>query len=208
MRTIEIKVYSFDELNEEAKETALYNFKPCIDFIYDDARQTILNACELLGLKTSSNSWLEPDLNCIDDNIMNLSGLRLRKYFLNNFELYKGKHYNVKANKPIKHNRVVTKGPFKTGNYFVAYYSAIQKEACSILTGMCYDDYFLRPIYDLIAFKDKNLKNKTFEDVIIDCFHSLEKTLKSEEEYSYSEEGKTEEIIANDYEFLEDGSIY
>jgi len=208
MKTLEIQIFSFEELKEESKKTAIANYQPITDFIWEDAKNTIIAACEFLGIKTGRNSFFDPYLDNIDDNIMQLSGLRLRKYFLNNFELYKGKYYNVKANKPIKHKRIVNLGPYKSGNYFVGYYSAIQKEHSCILTGMCYDDDFLKPIYDLIEFKNPLLKNVTFEDVINDCFHNLKKVLESEEDYYNSIEGRTEEIEAKELEFLEDESIY
>jgi len=218
MKTIELKIYSFSELSEEAQQKAISNYRnngiDC-QYIYDEAYQTIKKANELFNIKEGRNSWLVFSLSHIDDNIMNLKGLRLRKYLINNFELYKGKFYAaIGDNRIINHPCIkvhkydMNKGARVSSSNF--YYSRIQKENSCILTGVCYDDSFLGPMYDFINdyrnFPSANYQ--TFEDIIQYCFDSLKKDLESEEEYRNSDEAIKEEIEANEYEFTEDGKIY
>jgi hypothetical protein len=217
MKTIELNIYSFNELSTEAKQTVIENYKSNglnTDGIYHDAIETVKKAIDLFNIKTT-NSWFEANLNNIDDNIMQLKGLRLRKWFLNNFgsELYKRKFYtSIGDNKIINHPCIkiniydTNKGARVSSSNF--YYSRIQKDNCCVLTGVCYDDDFLQPIYELIEFKNKNLKNTTFEDVINDCFYSLDKSVQNEVDYNYTDEAIIEHIEANEYSFLENGEQY
>ena len=93
------------------------------------------------------------------------------------------------------------------GKVSVSYYSNIQKESknCN-LTGMCYDDDMLKPIYDFLELR--NFDTTNFEDLLNSCFDAMRKTLKDEEEYMYTDEYISEEIISNDYEFTENGNIF
>lgn len=90
------------------------------------------------------------------------------------------------------------------------YYSRIQKENCCILTGMCYDDDFLKPIYDFVYnFREFPSANyQTFEDLIQYCFDSLKSSIESEIEYRESREAIEEEIQENCMEFTEDGNEF
>ena len=74
------------------------------------------------------------------------------------------------------------------------------------LTGMCYDDDMLKPIYDFLELR--NFDTTNFEDLLNSCFDAMRKTLKDEEEYMYTDEYISEEIISNDYEFTENGNIF
>lgn len=210
MKTIEIQIYKFAELSEDAQKTAISiirNEGVNVDFIYDDAYQTVKKACDLFGIKEGRSSCLDCSMDHIDDNILNLKGLRLRTYILNNFELWKGKYYNVNLNKPVKHKRV-TSQTFKNGNTHVAYYSAIQKTNSCILTGVCYDDDFLQPVYEFLDWKLRPDYNTymDFETLMNECFENLRKSIESETEYRNSDEAIIEDIEAND--FTEDGKLY
>lgn len=94
-RTIRVKVYKFNELSNEAKQKAINEARRNVDtsFIYDDAHETVKAFHNVFGTKEGGRSWLDANTGHIDDNIMNLKGLRLRTYVINNFwsELYKGK---------------------------------------------------------------------------------------------------------------------
>jgi len=210
MQTKRIKVYSFDELSPEAQEAALdyarrtEAVQDC-SFFFDDAYETVKKFNDLFGTSEGHREWTDYRTDNIDDNVLNLSGPRLLSYLWNNYgrELYKGKYYTVKTHRPLKHRRVRSK-TLSNGNFFNAYYSAIQLENSCVLTGMCYDDDMLQPIYDFMSKPD----NRTFEDLLSECFDSLKSALQSEEEYHYSDEGVQEYLTANNYQFLKDGTIF
>ena len=117
--------------------------------------------------------------------------------------LFKGKFYSCKSDKQIKHKRIESifyKNSERWGNY---YYSAITFENSCVLTGMCYDDDILNPIYKFIQHPNNST---TFEELLNECIENMGKVLRTEEDYMYSPEYITEEIEANEYEFTEDGT--
>lgn len=205
MRTIEIKVYQFNELSDSAKQHALNKYLQHEDFSYlwDDAISTIRAFCDRTSIRTSRNSWAEPSFSHIDDAILELSGVRLRTYFLNNFDfLYKRryiKHFDCHKN----HKNIVNKTAQSTGRQYSFYKSRLWvDDTCCVLTGMCYDDDFLRPIYNFL----RSPNNNNFEDVIYDCFHSLVKTVEYGIELNSTMDSFEEHCAANDYEFDERGN--
>lgn len=221
MKTIELTLFKFSELSESAKETAIQEYaNDCqhdIQFIYDDAHKTVTEFVELFGLKGGSRSWLDFNTNNIDDYIVSLKGLRLRKYLINNYwdKLYQGKfRASIGDNKVIKHRNIKTnyydmsKGALVSSSNF--YYSTIFFECSCPLTGMCYDMDILDPILNIINnYNPKIHENMDFEDIINECSSSIRKTLKDEEEYIQSEEYIKELLSDNSDEiFYEDGTKY
>lgn len=220
MKTIEIQVYSFNELSQKAKEVAINNYRSKgveTDFIYDDAYQTIKKANELFNISEGRNNWLDFSLNNIDDNILELKGLRLRTYLINNFgdQLYKRKFYtSIGDNKIINHPCIkvnkydMNKGARVSSSNF--YYSRIQKTNSCVLTGVCYDDDFLQPIYNFIDNYKNFPSNKyqTFEYLIEYCFDSLKKSIDNEVDFRNSDEAISEDLEANNYQFLESGELF
>jgi hypothetical protein len=219
MKTIRIKIYKFDELNENAKQNAIENYRNNnldFDFIYYDAEKTVEAFCEAFKVNTGNHSWLDCNTNNIDNDILNLTGLRLRKYILNNFgeTLYKRKYLKhgelVNERKPFHRmmkQSEITNNCSNKGKFSISYYSNIQKEAknCN-LTGMCYDDNMMQPIYDFLELRSFDSTN--FDDLLNACFDAIRKTLKDEEEYMYTDEYISEEILANDFEFTQDGKQF
>lgn len=211
MRTIEINAYSYNELNEKAKQNAIYNYLKNADnsYIYEDFINTINKFNELFNL-TSGNTYFHYTIN-LNTEVINLTGLRLRKYIINNFgfALFKPKYIkNLKENtKPINHKRIRVK-EYKNGNFSNTYYSAINTAIDCNLTGVYTDYEILKPIHDFIEYKDtKNYFYTDFEELISDCFQNLEKALKIEEEYINSEEYILENFEINGFEFDEQGNI-
>lgn len=219
MRTIRTKIYKFEELNEDAKSNAIRHYQNNIlsfDFIYSDAEKTVDAFCNAFNVKSGSRSWLDCNTSNIDDDILNLNGLRLRKYILNNFgdTLFKRKYLKHgelrESRKPyhrmMKQIEITSNCPNK-GKISVSYYSNIFKVAqnCN-LTGMCYDDDMMQPIYDFLNLRSFDSTN--FEDLLNNCFDAMCKTLKDEEDYMYTDEYIIEEINSNDYEFTENGNIF
>jgi len=210
MQTKRIKVYSFDELSADAQQAAIDNARDKglhedASYFYEESYETVKVFNDLFGTTEGRREWTDYSTGEIDDDILNLSGTRLLAYLWNNYKtsLFKGKYYSVKANHPLKHRRVKST-TFKNGNTFNGYYSAIQLEHSCVLTGMWCDDAMLQPIYDFMSKPD----NRTFEDLLSECFDSLKSALQSEEEYHYSDEGVQEYLTANNYQFLKDGTIF
>lgn len=206
MKTIEINLYSFDELSDKAKENAMNKYYDNKDFYYiwDDAHKTVKEFCEKTIVRTSINSWLEPNFNHIEDDIINLKGVRLMKYFINNFDfLYKPK-YLKSYNEHKEHRMIQNKIAINTKSKYSFATSNIQKETSCNLTGVCYDDDLLDPIYKFI----QNPKdNKNFEDIICECFYSLKNSIENEIEANQTIESFAELCEANDYYFTEQGEM-
>jgi len=222
MKTIikEIKVYSFDELSEDSQAIAVDNLRAKgidTDYIYDEAYKTVKKFNDLFNIKSPHNSWLEFSTSHIDDNIIELKGLRLRKWIINNFgnELYTRKFYNsIGDNRIIKHPCIkvhmfdINKGARVSSSNF--YYSRIQKTNSCVLTGVYYDDVILEPIYDLIQYTNRKDYNsyQDFDSLIRECFAKLEQCIENEVESIQTFEYLREEFIENGQEFTEDGEIY
>jgi hypothetical protein len=211
MKTIEVTIYKFEELNSAAQDRAINDYSSKgidVDYIYDDSYKTVKEFNQLFNLNEGRNSWLYLNTGNIEDSILELTGLRLQKYIYNNFgyKLFKGKYFgSLKLNNIIYHPRIRSK-QLSNGKVFNPYYSGIIKENCCVLTGVCYDNDILQPIYDFL--KLRNFDNTNFEDLLQNCYDSLKKSIDSEIEYSYSEESIKENIIANDYDFLSTGEKY
>lgn len=219
MKTVTIKLYEFNELSEEAKQKAIDSYNKHYPFdsqwFYDDALNTVEEFCKLSGVKTGRDSWLNPKTSHFDDNILDLCGLRLRTWLINNWGwwLYKrkylghGKGENVP--KPDVHHRMIKwKQARKDQQWYRMYYSNIQQDTCCALTGVCYDDDFLAPLYEFIDNYDAAKHGLTdFGHLIDECFSSLETTLKNEKEYHESDEAVIERIEENDIMFFQDGRI-
>lgn len=224
MRTIRRKVYKFSELSEQAKEKAVNNFRKNgidTDYIYDEAYQTVKEFHKLFGTSEGRSTWLECNTDSIDDNILQLKGVRLRTYLLNNFgdSLYSGKYYNSwSSDKKLFHKKVTSRftelrGRGEDSTYYWNVYYGLPlvpyNHSCE-LTGVCYDEDLLQPIYDFIekGHNTDSFKYVTLQMLLDDCFESLERSLEDEVESRNSDEAIIEEIEANEYEFLQDGSRF
>jgi hypothetical protein len=198
-RTICKTVYKFDELSDKAKEKALEWARTSLDYGRSDENADTLKAfCDIFPVKVKSweYGWgtnISYSLTC-DDEVENLSGIRLAKYIWNNYkaDIYKGKYYS-------------TKGQYIDGKYTYKYrHSKIILEASCALTGYCIDEDILQPIYDFL----KNPKaGVTFAELIDDCLHAWLKACEDDYEAYYSDESLADHITANEYEFYEDGEI-
>ena len=209
MRVIEIVAYKFDELSEKAKQKAINQERENVDtaFIYDDAHKTVEAFHEIFGTKEGRNSWLDVRASHLDDNLMNLKGLRLRTYILNNFgsQLQKGKYYSLWSKTEMSYKHYKDGYPVLKSKH-----SKVLFERECVLTGMCYDDSLLQPIYEFLDWKLRPDYNTymDFETLVGDCFASLTKDVESEAEARSEEAALIETITSNGYEFTEDGEIY
>jgi len=189
-----IAIYQFSELSENVKQKVVENFDTELihtDHIYYDAQETFKQFNENIAYKLK---YMENE---------DITGLRLHKWILNNLydDLFKPKFINS-IKKIIKHKRLKN-NYYKNGNVSSFYYSAINVNNCCVLTGVCYDEDILKPMYQFLN-KPYDI---TFRQLINDCKENLEKSLQSELDYLTSEEGIIDHISCNDYIFTENGNI-
>ena len=84
-------LYSFDELSEDAKSRAKDNItnEYWAEWIFSDAHETLVKFCDIFNIDYRNIDYLEPYRNEYtikqDEDILNLSGLRLHKYLINNY---------------------------------------------------------------------------------------------------------------------------
>lgn len=188
-----LKLFTFNELSENAKAKALNDFNYSeynFDYIDDDANNT---------LKVFKDTFENNDSN------ENITGFRLAKWIINNYYDILFKPYfigSVKKDAAIYHKRIKTT-KYKNGNIRNFYYSAIKKTDSCVLTGVCYDDDILAPIYEFL----KNPYDINFDKLISYCLDSLEKSIQSEIDYNYTDEAKAEYLNENDYYFTVDGKM-
>lgn len=193
-----VNIYSFNELSELAKQKAINNIRYTIDnsYIYYEAEQTVKAFEKYFPTNSKgNNSWLKCNV-IADDNVLELIGIRLRTYLINNFGyiLFKGKYFGkliTLENGERKH---------------VKRYSRVIFENCCNLTGVCYDDDMLSPIYDFL--KGKNYQNYNFQELMEECYYNLEKTLENECDYMNTDEYLAEFLESNNYEFEENGELF
>ena len=219
MRTIETKLFEFNELSDESKENALNEIREnhiFIGHIIDDAHETFLEFCKIFPVVWSNMDYedsyrSEFSIN-LEDSILDLNGIRLQKYIWNNFKkyLYKGKYYgcvenDIKYNHPrVKSRELTSAGRLK--NWHNPYFSAITLDNSCVLTGVCYDDSILEPIYDFLNGTPNN--NIDFDTLLNDCINSLLSDVQLEIDYRYSDKGIIDQILGNEYEFDENGKLF
>jgi hypothetical protein len=209
MRTIELTLFNFDELSEDAQQTALDNVNLSIEteFISEDVRSVLDAFCKIFPVE-----WKEYDIFnahfslkfTANDDVLKLSGIRLLRYLENNYlpQIRKGKYRSSKTT--YKHPCIkITK--LSNGRTFSAFHSRIffEYDNCP-LTGMYMDYDILEPI---LKFR-KEPKNIDFKELINDCFYSLIFAARKRAEYYETDEAKREYIASNAYVFTEDGEIY
>jgi hypothetical protein len=210
MKTIELKIYSFEELDQQAQQNAIDHAREnqYHDFIYEEAYNTVKKFNEIFNTLEGSNSWLDHCTRYIDDNILNLTGNRLRTYILNNYEyaIYKRKFLGSSKNEEcnLRPHRMKKFNKNHKGNTYCFYFSNIQETTDCTLTGMCYDHSILNPIYDFI----RKPRNISFKQLLNECFDNLKTDIEEEIYYKNSDECIKEEIIENEYEFYKNGKIY
>lgn len=214
MRTVRTKVYKFNELNEDAKQKAINWYRNGSDDAHIWAHEIIASVekmCELFNLKTGTQ-WDDIRTSHIDDNILELSGIRLYKYIINNYwsGLYKRKYLKaIGDNKIIKHPMSKThffdmsKGARVNSSNFI--YSNIQFDNSCPLTGVCFDNNILQPVYDFLKHPNKST---TFADLISEIEYAITKAFNSNEEWVNSDEYISETIEANEYEFTAEGNRF
>jgi hypothetical protein len=215
MRTVRTKVYKFNELSKPAQHVAMdwWREGETYDWIYDQAWTSIEKFADIFDIKIKAFDYQEMYRSewrfDMQDDILELSGQRLATYIWNNYKskLYKGKYYGcVEADKYIQHPRIRSKQLTNKGrlkNWFNPYYSAVTLDHSCVLTGWCYDDSLLEPIYEFLDKPD----SRDFKELLQDCLYAVAKDVRAEVEASGEDSNVADTIMANDYEFTKDGRL-
>lgn len=206
MKEIMVKLYSFDELSDDAKENAIEKARERNCAWYWDSVQMEIDALSdiayTLGankkvnyeFSTCSPSYIEFSFGDIADD---LKDIRALKYIYNNFisPFVKGKYYS-------------TNGKYINGKYtYKKHYSKAIKEFSSV-SGL-YIDFVVHDIY--LEYVENIKKHVSFSvaDFIEDVENRLCKTiLEAAESYDSNDEWK-ERLLDDDREiYNSDGTIY
>lgn len=214
MKTIELKLYEFDELSEKSKQIAIEHYRNVNNeyFWADDNKSSMEKFAEIFPIKITHWCYGERGEGVsfhftARDEVEELSGWRLVSYLWNNYknELFKGKYYgDAHVKKIIRHNRIKNPKDYKNGNFGNPYYSAITLDNSCVLTGYCMDNDILGPIYDFMNKAD----NRTFKDLLDDCFSAWITACNEDVEYQDSDEFISEELQSSDDLFTEDGKVF
>lgn len=213
MRTIQTNIYHFSELSENAKQKAIEHFRESnyeYDLPFQDEVTGSLNKfCEIFNINYRRIDYLEPHGNDykieLEDSIKKLSGVRLLKYIVNNYWHFLFKSSYIKPFDGHKnHKRIKNYTAKHTGKKYCFYYSSFKYDNSCTLTGVCYDNDILDPIYNFLKNPSENIN---FEDLLNDCISSLCSAAGKEYEYQNSNEAIIENIEANEYEFDENGDL-
>jgi len=209
MKTVCINTYKFNELSDKAKNKAINSFRDRqydYQHYYDEITSSVKALVELFNLKTG-RQYSDLKTSHIDDNITELKGLRLYKYLMSNYynDLFTPK-YLKSIDRELKCRQFICKvNKDYKGEKYTMLYSRLFRSDCCVLTGVCYDNDILQPVYDFLKKPDKHT---TFEDLIQDIAHAISKAYASTEEWISSDDFIRDEIEANDYDFTEEGKLY
>lgn len=203
-RTIRTKVYQFNELTEQAKQKAIEwyrNDNNDASLYSDEIIASIKAVAELFDLKFG-REYTDIRTSHINDNILQLQGVRLYKYLVNNYNniLFAAKKYYF-CRRPDG-SKIFN----CVGQNSGCYVSKCQFEIASCpLTGVCYDMDILQPVYDFIKKPDTTT---TFEDLTNEIESAISKTFNDTDEWVNSDTYITEQIKANEYEFTVEGKRF
>ena len=223
MKEITIKLYTFDELSDEAKKRAHNTFLSTGDYwgASGDATATIKKVEELFGVKLSdwevdSYNPRYPTVTFQDsrwnDDALYLKGNRARAYLWNNFGkvLLTGRYYSKWHGTKYAHSRL--------------FFDRVYDGTCP-LKGVCFDCDALDPMAYFCfgvewseelkkrvpSARDENALRRdnatTVEGVIRDCVYSLFKAFNEDCEASESMDYFAELCEVNGWTFEEDGTM-
>lgn len=193
MKTIEIKLYKFDELSEAAQQTAIEKernneYNVYLDFFNDNAKEQINNAgfkgnltlqyslsyCQGDGLSFSADYF--DKMNDLFIEVLGPGKQKTIDCLINNLS------FNLKGN---------------NGHYCYAAKSDLDLEL---------DNYYVKSQTNIDLVIDK--VREKLEDLYMDLCSYLESQGYKEIEYQNSDECISENLISNDYDFTENGKIH
>jgi len=175
MKVVKTKVYSFIELNDDAKEVAIEHYSD-INF-YDEWYDSIYDYAEQIGLKITSFD-LDRNLHCkgeLYDSVLECCKKIIAWFSKNTDEHFLAQEYLADYN-----------------NLIVQYSDGINTHVVDEENEYEFD-------------KDVEDLEESFLSDLLECFAS---SLQKEYEYLSSKEAIIDSIIANEYQFLEDGKPF
>ena len=215
MKKFLIKLYSLDELSEDAKSRICEKERETTDnwgyFCQEqDARErkeTLDKFCETFGITYRIDldhcyRFVHWRFESYDIDDKNISGKLLWR-FLNKY------YYDIRSRKyygKLIPHEVDKEHP--AGLELVKRYSRIQWEEQNCpFTGMCYDCDILQKIFDWYKKPDWKL---SLHDLFDECFNLFFKSWSDEDDYRMSDENILDMISANepDQLYLEDGTKF
>ncbi len=198
MRQITQHIYEFDELSDEAKEKARKIFKDDHYFYgYHLDNETSLRAFYRMfdvDIKSWGYCHGRPNVQFhlsdlwYEYNILDMTGIRLLKYIINNF------YDDITDPKPILKDGIAK-----------CRFSKISRSRSCVLTGFYLDNVLLQPIYDFLAKPDENT---TIYDLVKAGLDAWALACHEDVERCYSNENIRAHININTYEFFENGEMY
>lgn len=204
MRTIETKVYRYDELSEQAKENARNSLRDMlsenmIDAEAYDYRNALKKIEEIFGIKVRdwsvngySPTYFRFDFVNLDEDIENEPKFLLR--YLNRFILpcidcrktYYAK--NFYKNHKMRKSRIISYPKY---------------DFC--ITGAWTDIAVDNALNNI---KESIMQGKSAREFVSDMLDNFFKQWNKDCEYAYSDEFVEDDIMNNGYEFLENGKPY
>lgn len=199
MREINIKLYTFDELSEAAKNRAYLDYANTVsDFVWNEEYRATLAAFEnAFDIKVTD---YEVDENAFDYSFQHFreppegGWLRFAKWVSNNYGdvIATGKYYG----------KIV----YQDGQpRHVKRYSKATVEYTCCFTGFMADMSITDPVWKCIHYKEKF---ETYENLVDACLTSFFETWRNDMEYEMSMEYFEELCSANEYEFTENGEMW
>ena len=204
MRTIETKVYQYEELSEQAKENARNSLRDRlsenrIDAEADDYRNTLKKIEEIFGIKV--RDW----------SVNGYSPTYFRFYFVN---LDEDIENEPKFLLRYLNRDVLPCIDCRKTYYAKNHYENHKKRKSRILSYPKYDFCITGAWTDtavddaLNNIKESIMQGKSARDFVSDMLDNFFKQWNRDCEYAYSDESIEDEIVGNGYEFLENGKPY
>ncbi len=198
MKTIEIQIYSFDELTKDAKDNAI-----------EQIRQRRYNDYDLIHWIIDDCYLLEP----AHDELVNLCGLEYDKLstpiFKNSRELYfdfeRNRHIDASNAIEITNEKMFFQWLEIPDNIHEKVYFTIKN------TNSRYPDTFISFEENECDYEFTDEEIKILEkanDKFSNHMETVLNRIESSYEYYFTDESIIEDIICNDYEFTEYGNIY
>ena len=204
MRTIETKVYQYEELSEQAKENARNSLRDRlsenrIDAEAYDYRNTLKKIEEIFGIKV--RDW----------SVNGYSPTYFRFYFVN---LDEDIENEPKFLLRYLNRYILPCIDCRKTYYAKNHYENHKKRKSRILSYPKYDFCITGAWTDcavddaLNNIKESIMQGKSARDFVSDMLDNFFKQWNKDCEYAYSDESIEDEIVGNGYEFLENGKPY
>jgi len=217
MKQVNVKLYRFSELSEEAQQKVIDRERQYVgdfltSFYAKEREETLEKFCDIFGIvkvkkwevregwhrynleftswpfTTYHNVGIDPDEVCGKYLMRYMRDLMKDFYEWKFFSTHFHTDENGKLTYKKRHSKIT-----------------LVEDCC--LTGVCYDCDILSPIWDWYRKPDYKI---SLYDLVDSCLYSFFRAWEQDIEYSYSDEGVREDLLANecDEEYCEDGSVF